>query len=119
MRHFLPEVQFENPLSDFAELADFRRFHRKCFDDAIARHRLVENVGHLRHLFLVGFAQQPQIFSKPYRRIKDQRSKNERNRGKLPIDREDRNEQENQNRRLLEEFGECFRRRRLNPVDVV
>ena len=118
VRHLLPQIQFENPLSEFAELAGLCLLHREGFNNTIAGDGLVETIGHFRHFLLIGFAEQSQLLSKPDSRIKDEWSQYDRNRGQSPIDRKDRDKQKNRNCPLFEEFCECFGCRGLNTLDI-
>ena len=118
VRHLLPQVQCKNPLGELAEFAGLCLLHRERLYDTVTCNGLVQDVGHFGHFLLVGFAQQSQLFSKPHSRIKHERSENDRCRGQFPIDCKDRDEQKNQNCPLLEEFGQCLRRRCLNALHI-
>src|SRR5437867_12979172 len=108
VRHLLPQIQFENPLSEFAELAGLCLLHCEGFNDTIACDGLVETIGHFRHFLLIGFAEQSQLLSKPGSGIKDEWSQYDRDGGQFAVDRTGRDEQKDQNCPLFEEFCERF-----------
>ena len=118
MRHLLAEIQMENTLCDLAKSSGFRLLHSEGFNNAVTGCSFIKDIRHLGHFVLTGFTELTEFLSEPDRWIEHKRNKHQRHPSQPPIDDENREDEADQNGRLLQKFRQSLRHCSLDPFHI-